>query len=238
MSSTVRTVSLNDVVVGSQPTHIVIYQESNNAVSNAPPQPIEPLQAEIKELRERVAQLERFIESLDGDAPQSVKPSPYFHAQISGPVGLEVRRLEEPPAPVATVFETLVKSVRATPALAPKVTPLEPVAPLEPAELEEAEVDEEEAEQEEAEQEEAEQQQEEGDADNEAEEDVEADEEVEEEVEEEAAMELVEFEYKGHTYYRDAENQVYEKDEEGDLDDDPIGVWNEAKQKVLKYPKK
>ena len=59
-----------------------------------------------------------------------------------------------------------------------------------------------------------------------------------EEVEEEEAMELTEFEYKGATYYRDAENQVYQKDDDGDLDDDPIGVWNESKQKLLKYPKK
>ena len=63
-------------------------------------------------------------------------------------------------------------------------------------------------------------------------------EEEQEEEEVEDAMELTEFEYKGATYYRDAENQVYQKDDDGDLDDDPIGVWNEAKQKVLKYPKK
>ena len=49
-------------------------------------------------------------------------------------------------------------------------------------------------------------------------------EEAEEAEEEEEAMELEEFEYKGVTYYRDAENQVYQKDEDGDLDDTPIGV--------------
>ena len=64
-------------------------------------------------------------------------------------------------------------------------------------------------------------------------------EEVEEEVEEEEdeAMELEEFDYKGVTYYRDGENQVYQKDADGDLDDTPIGVWNETKQKVIKYAK-
>lgn len=60
-------------------------------------------------------------------------------------------------------------------------------------------------------------------------------EEVVEEEEEEQAMELEEFEYKGKTYYKDAQDQVYQMDENGDLDDTPIGVWNEQKQKVLKY---
>lgn len=223
MSSSVRTVSLNEVVVGSRPTHIVIYQESADPLVNVPPPQVpqvEPLQKEIKELRDRVVQLEKFIESLD--ASPSPRPSPFFHAQISGPVGLEVRRLEEPPAapvPVATVFETLVKSVRATPALVP-----EPV--LEPVDLHP--LDEKEHEEEEK-------------VDHEVEEEVEhevEDEDQEVEEEEGEAMELTEFEYKGATYYRDAENQVYQKDEDGDLDDDPIGVWNESKQKVLKYPKK
>lgn len=75
--------------------------------------------------------------------------------------------------------------------------------------------------------------------DDEVEEEEEVVEEEEEVVEEEEgeAMELEEFEYKGVTYYRDGENQVYQKDEEGDLDDTPIGVWNEVKQKVIKYAK-
>jgi hypothetical protein len=59
-------------------------------------------------------------------------------------------------------------------------------------------------------------------------------EEVEEEVEEEA-MELTEFEFKGKTYYRDGDNQVYVQDEDGDLNDTPIGVWNPEKNKILKY---
>ena len=72
----------------------------------------------------------------------------------------------------------------------------------------------------------------------EAEVEAEAEEEVEEEEEaEEEAMELEEFEYKGVTYYRDGENQVYQKDDDGDLDDTPIGVWNEDKKKIIKYAK-
>jgi hypothetical protein len=64
----------------------------------------------------------------------------------------------------------------------------------------------------------------------------ESDTEVEAEEEEEES-DLVEFEYKGVTYYRDSENQVYELNEEGELNEDPVGVWNEQKQKVQKYPK-
>ena len=62
--------------------------------------------------------------------------------------------------------------------------------------------------------------------------------EVEEEAEEaEEALQLNQFEYKGVTYYRDADLQVYQLDTDGDLDETAIGVWNEDKQKVLKYAK-
>jgi len=76
-------------------------------------------------------------------------------------------------------------------------------------------------------------------AEEDAEEEVEAEEDAEEEVEQEAeeALELEEFEYKGVTYYRDADLQVYQLDTDGDLDETPIGVWNESKQKILKYAK-
>ena len=53
----------------------------------------------------------------------------------------------------------------------------------------------------------------------------------------EEALELDEFEYKGVTYFKDTENQVYQVGADGDLDDTPIGVWNAEKQKVLKYAK-
>ena len=97
----------------------------------------------------------------------------------------------------------------------------------EEVEVEEEQVEEEEEQQEE-EQVEEEQQEEEQD---------EEEQEEEEQEEEEQAMELEEIEYKGKTYYKDAQNQVYQMDDNGDLDDTPIGVWNEQKQKVLKYSK-
>ncbi len=59
------------------------------------------------------------------------------------------------------------------------------------------------------------------------EEDVEMEEAVEE------AVELEEFEYRGITYYRDGEGNVFKTDEAGELVDEPIGIWNEAKQRIV-----
>jgi hypothetical protein len=59
----------------------------------------------------------------------------------------------------------------------------------------------------------------------------------EEQEEEDDALNVDPFEYNGQTYYRDAEGNVYQEDEEGAVDDTPIGRWLEAKQKVKFYPK-
>ena len=81
------------------------------------------------------------------------------------------------------------------------------------------------------------------DADEPDEEQVEVEEElVEEEEEDEIMQNLTEFDWKDkagvvQTYWRDSDNQVYEKDEDGDLNDTPIGIWNEAKQKLQRYAK-
>ena len=70
----------------------------------------------------------------------------------------------------------------------------------------------------------------------EEEEEEEEEEQVVEEEEEQVVeeQELTEFEYKGMILYRDGENKVYQMDEDGELVDTPIGVWNETKQKVLR----
>ena len=83
---------------------------------------------------------------------------------------------------------------------------------------------------------------EEPDAEELDEEQVEVEEEVVEEEEDEIMQNLVDFEWKDkagvvQTYWRDSDNQVYEKDEDGDLNDTPIGIWNEAKQKLQRYAK-
>jgi len=49
------------------------------------------------------------------------------------------------------------------------------------------------------------------------------------EEEEEAALELEPLDYKGVTYYKDADNNVYGTDEEGTVIPEPIARWNGTK---------
>ena len=56
---------------------------------------------------------------------------------------------------------------------------------------------------------------------------------IEEEEEEEEELQLEEFEYKGATYYRDPDSNVYMTDEDGELVQEAIGTWNAAKQRIL-----
>jgi hypothetical protein len=81
----------------------------------------------------------------------------------------------------------------------------------------------------------------EGDAEEEEEEEEEEEDEAEEEEEDAEAgpedadaEELEEFEYKGSTYYRDSDNNVFMTDEDGDLVEEPIGIWNTEKGKIMK----
>jgi len=92
-------------------------------------------------------------------------------------------------------------------------------------EVEEVEEAEEEVEEAEEEVEEAEEEVEE-EAEEEAEEEVE--EEAEEEVEEEGVEEII---YKGKTYYKDSDNNIYNAT--GDELGDPIGVWDVSRERVL-----
>ena len=61
----------------------------------------------------------------------------------------------------------------------------------------------------------------------------EAEAEAEEAEAEEDAEELEEFEYKGSTYYRDGESNVFMADEDGELIPTPIGVWSEVKKRII-----
>jgi hypothetical protein len=81
----------------------------------------------------------------------------------------------------------------------------------------------------------------------EEEEEVEVEEEEEEEVEVEMEAEdseeeeeeeevLEEFEYKGSTYYRDSQNNVFMTDEDDNLLEEPIGTWNPDKKSIMKKP--
>ena len=47
------------------------------------------------------------------------------------------------------------------------------------------------------------------------------------------AIALTEFTYKGMTLYHDEENKVYQMGEDGELSD-PIGIWDETKNRIKK----
>ena len=88
---------------------------------------------------------------------------------------------------------------------------------------------------EEQEQEQADAEEEEQEVEEQQEVEVDADAEEDAQEEEEQQEELTEFEFKGVTYWRDSENQVYKVDDDGDLDDTPIGLWSSEKNKILKF---
>ena len=62
----------------------------------------------------------------------------------------------------------------------------------------------------------------------------EEEEEAEAQAEEDASLDLVEFDYKGTTYYRDMEtNKIYLPDDDGAVDPDtPLGLWNPQTKKI------
>jgi hypothetical protein len=65
-------------------------------------------------------------------------------------------------------------------------------------------------------------------------EEVQEDDDAPQEEEDEQGLELDEFEYKGSTYYRDQDKNVYMADENGDIDtENPIGVWSEVKGRII-----
>jgi hypothetical protein len=71
-------------------------------------------------------------------------------------------------------------------------------------------------------------------AEEEAEEEADLEGGPEEDEAEEEAEELTEFEYKGNTFYRDSENNVFMLGEDGELDaENPVGTWNAEKGKIV-----
>jgi len=238
--SSVRSVTLNDVAVPSSDTktHIVIYHEKSEDV-------FEVLRSEITRLSTLVDILSTKVTQLESGA----KTTPFFTAEVApAPCGLDVWRISETPTSAVEsedisskdVLQVLIQKLPAN-----SMDVEREASPAGEVEAEEAEEEQEEAEeeQEEAEEEQEEAEEEQEEAEEEAEEAEEEAEEVEEEQEEEGMEEeeevvtFEEFEYKGVTYYKDSDGQVYQKDADGDLDDTPIGVWNEAKQKLQKYAK-
>ncbi len=140
-------------------------------------------------------------------ARREVRPSPYFSSSIAPePAGLEVIRPSDP----KTIFNSLVSQHSA---------PM-PTMSLEATDMKEGVDFEADAEEENTE-DVPEDGEEEGDADG------------EEEEEEDNPLRLKEFEYGDRTLYRDADDLVYQRGDDGDLDDEPIGIWSEEHQTVF-----
>ena len=218
MSSSLYTVSLsvNDATALQKPTHIVMWQDSSTDT--------------LANLTERLASLEKAVASLTSvgtAASASAYPVPCPEAVKRSPLisGISMERSADCSGNLCAVVDVpdaaaLMKEVIEKPFV------LEPASSSHKHEDELEEVDTDMCPGDELLQEE------------EAEEAEEAEEEEEvQEEEEEEAVEYEEIEYKGVTYYKDSENQVYVLDADGDLDDTPVGVWNEEKKKVLKYAK-
>jgi hypothetical protein len=226
--SSVRSVTLNDVALPSSDmkTHIVIYQEKTENV-------LEDLRSEVTRLSALVDILSTKVTQLESGA----KTTPFFTAEVApAPCGLDVWRISETPSTVVESEEIPSKDVLQV--LIQKLPASSMDVEQEEAEAEEEADVEEEAEQEEAEEEVEEEVEEEADEqEEEVEEEQEEDAEDEGMEEEEEVVTFESFEYKGETYYKDPDGQVYQADADGDLDDTPIGVWNEAKQKIQKYAK-
>jgi len=234
------------------PTHVVFWQEKEkDSILKTLTERIASLEATVSSLLKKETPLLSGIEMRRGGLPplniaQETDSRGLFKQLIEKPLLASTKPLplEEPRKPLpgnmyemsAVMDDSEIKFVDV------------PVVNLNVADLKE-EADTEGAEDEGAEEAEAEadaEAEDEGDADAEgaeadaegAEAEAEADEDAEAEADEaEQALELTEFEYKGVTYFKDPENQVYQVDADGDLDDTPIGIWSEEKQKVLKYSK-
>ena len=220
LKMSVKSVSLNDVVVGDSATHIVIYRDDGSYVKgnveavnySRLKDKVDDLMTLVEALSKRILRMELASASASASDDSSASNvavktklpmSPYFGANIAPePTGLKVRRLSDLCDDSKTMFKDIVNSL----VPATKIVNIYPMPPIDLVEdVEEVEEVE----------------------------DVEEDEEEEEE--EEEVVEMQEFEYKGVTYYKDSENLVYKIDDDGDLDDTAIGVWSEEKKKVLKY---
>jgi hypothetical protein len=217
--------------VSEKPTHIVMWQDSNSDT--------------LSNLTERIACLEKAVASLASSS--TVKRTPLISGigmtrslDCSGSLcavineGNAANLMKEViahPFSLSNPYERTPASSSPSPVLDASVASSAAHRPSVDICPEDSSMDEEEAE-DAPEDDSPEDDAPEDDAPEELEEE---EEEVMEDEEEEVAVEYEEIEYKGVTYYKDSENQVYLLDEDGDLDDTPVGIWNEQKQKVLKY---
>jgi hypothetical protein len=183
-----------------------------NATQALPVQPnagFEVLVARLAALESRLVAQDTQISELRAmvrsfDRPELLPKTPMDGLEVVAhvPAKVEVAKVVTKPEVIKAESEVKVFMVKEAPQVKASVAPVEEVE----AEEVEAEVEE-------------------------VEEEVEVEEEAEAEAEEEA-VELTAFEYKGITYYRDSENNVY-AEEDGEVSDEPFGIWNEARQRIL-----
>lgn len=246
VQDTCVSVNLTQLPNATTPLHIVLWKGAEK-------------EDQVKSLLDRISALESMVTTL----VESRKSSLWFPSNLRPtPTGLEVVSRRESmggESDIGTVLSQIVRptddDVRTVTIVSEQKLPVPTKAEPEEAEVdlaegveaEEAEVDlaegvqDEDEEAEEAEEaqeaaveaEEAEEAQEAADEQAAVEEAVEAD----EEAEEEEVVEYKEIEWKGKTYYVDAQSEVYEMDSDGDLIETPIGLWREATQKLVRYTK-
>ena len=87
--STVRSVTLNDVAVSENQTHIVIYHEKREEpASSTSSASLDSMKVQIDRLTAELERLSTKVEQLENQ-----KSTPFFGAELSpAPAGLEVRR--------------------------------------------------------------------------------------------------------------------------------------------------
>ena len=208
----VKSVSLTDVVVGDVPTHIVIYRESVSSASasadakaDADAKASLDLQKKVDDLMAKLEVLSKRVLHLELEAENR-------SAEVKTTPFFGASISPEPTGMhVRRLSDVCDDSKNTFKAIVNGLTPSTTKNVTIASHVEEIHEDDE----------------------AEAEEETEAD--ADAEAEEGVAVELEEFEYKGNTYYKDSENLVYCADEDGDLDDTPIGVWSAEKNKILKY---
>jgi hypothetical protein len=195
----------------AQPTHVVIWTEENPPNSSSNPL-LSVLLSRINDLENRFNAITATLIATKAPVPVPVPaPAPaepgLYFPQSLAPHLTGLNVQAIPTPPISQMVEPAVQFSD---------------RPTSIAESCNEDIPEEEEQEQEQEEEEQEQEQE---------------QEEEEQEEEEGAQALDDFEWKGVIYYKDSDNQVYEKDEDGDLNDAPIGIWNEAKQKLQRYAK-
>jgi hypothetical protein len=237
VQDTCVSVNLTQLPNATTPLHIVLWKGAEK-------------EDQVKSLLDRISALESMVTTL----VESRKSSLWFPSNLRPtPTGLEVVSRRESmggESDIGTVLSQIVRptddDVRTVTIVSEQKLPVPTKAEPEEAEVdlaegveaEEAEVDLAEGVQDEVEEAEAAVEEAAVEAE-EAEEaaDEQAAVEADEEAEEEEVVEYKEIEWKGKTYYVDAQSEVYEMDSDGDLIETPIGLWREATQKLVRYTK-